>query len=397
MGEKTIWNTSFARLFLFEVLLQFGTTSINPIVSLYATALGASLVFAGFLAGLNSLCSLLFRIFGGLIQEGSERSVLVVAAVAFAASALICVPCDSLVALTASRIVLGTMFVFKSSVVVALASKLVPSDCIGRGVGWIGAAGVAANAIGPGVGSWLNEMLDFRAAFLFASVLFALAVLVALSLRDSQVGGGRGFGRLQSVAESARGKHRHIVASDFILFETVPLGLLAGFVTITFGSIFSLVLLVGDERGIAEVPVFFFVFALAAVLVRPVSGQLYDRYGLGRVLLPSAALMFAGIVVLALAGNVFHVALAAVFYALGQGGSYPTIQAECISCAPTGKATLAANTFYFGADAGMALGPLMSSLFYQLFGSVSMLLINAGFVFVLLVAYCLYAQRRVRS
>lgn len=392
MGSDTIWNAAFVRLLFLEICLQFGLTAINPIVPLYAVALGASLLVAGLLSGLYPFCSLVFRVFGGFVPDDAGETILAVTAVAFALSALLCAVVDSLPALVFSRIAMGAIFVFKSSIVVSLAAKSVPSNCIGRGVGWIGAAGIAANAIGPSIGSWLGDLFGYRVTFFFSTALFAIAFFVSVSIRLAKGNTERTAISCWDRCKGVASRLRKVSLSEVLLVKAVPFGIFAGFVTFTFGSIFAFILMVGDERGIDGIAFFFIVFALSSLVTRPVSGCLYDRFGLKRVLIPSIVLMFAGIVIIAGAANIWSVALGGMLYALGQGGSYPTIQAECVSLAPEGRATLAANTFYFGADAGMALGPFASSIFYGGFGSFWMLLMNAGVVALFLIVYLIFAS-----
>lgn len=393
--RETIWNKIFVQLLLFELLCQFGSALVNPIVSNYAVDLGGTLASAGFLAGLSSLASLFLRPFAGLLfGRFPRKALLLLSAIIFAASAALCVLLESLGVLGLSRVIMGAAFVIKSSLVVSFASAVIPRSCVGRGVGMMGLAYIVANAIGPGIGAWIGLFCGYRFTFLVSGGLFLLALALILFLKDP----GEGREEDGSAANSSQreGRKRKGLAA-FLHFETLPLALVVAFLGLMYGSITALVLLVGDQRGIASTSIFFFVYALMSFALRPFSSRMFDRYGLSSVFLPMALFTCLSFVVLAFAETTFAVAISGVLLACGQGCLYPCLQAESVRCAREEETPLAVNTFYLGADVGMALGPMLSGWAFQAFGSFTMLMLNCAIGGLLVVAYMFYAHyRRVK-
>ena len=88
---SSMWNIAFIQLLLIQLFTQFGANLVRPIVSNYAVALGAAVAVAGFVAGINSTTSLVFRLFAGRISDRfAKRSLLVVACTFYIASSFGC-------------------------------------------------------------------------------------------------------------------------------------------------------------------------------------------------------------------------------------------------------------------------------------------------------------------
>lgn len=374
MSEGKYWNSAFAKLVAFELLCQFGTNLVNPIVSNYAVAMGSTLAVAGFLAGLNSLCAMFLRPLGGLVlRKASKKALLVAAAVVFALSSLLCATLSSVLSLGASRLVLGAAFVIKSSLVLALASVSVPREYVGRGVGLIGLTTIVASALGPGIGSWVGLSFGYQASFMVSAALFILAVLVSLSIGDYRDADKPkdSTGNAHASARSGGGVRSFV--ERFFLVKVFPVAGIVALLGLIFGSLTTLVLLVCEQRGIAAGSTFFFVYAVVTFVVRPFSSKVYDESGLGRLFYPTAVATCLSVAVLAFASNTAMVVVSAAFLALGQGCLYPLLQAEAVSKVSAEESPLAANTFLLGADAGMSLGPIICGAMFQAFGSTVML------------------------
>jgi len=114
----------------------------------------------------------------------------------------------------------------------------------------------------------------------------------------------------------------------------------------------------GDERGIANIGLFFTVSALTLLVVRPLSGKLNDRMGLAVIMLPAYVLVAAAMFTLAGAHSLLVVMNAAFLQALGHGVGQPALQAECIRRLPD-KRGVATSTLFIGIDIGQGIGPII--------------------------------------
>lgn len=411
MKGQTIWNAAYIRLMIFELLCQLGIALINPITSNFAVSLGATLAFAGFMAGLNPLVSLIVRPFANpVFNLASRYTLLLIAAIAFVASALICGVFPNLACLTVSRIIMGVAYVIKSSLVISLAAAAAPKDRIGQAVGWMGLAFIVSNAIGPGIGSMVGSQFGYNISFLISGFLFAAAVLMmvwiqAVHKKEAALTKAQKAASTLTLASTVNSKSisqsEQVVSSEFssqpkrgflrvvqsfVHIKTLPLMVITTFVSMLYGTIIALLLLAMDQRSIEGASLFFFVYAVITVISRPFSGRLNDSYGLRKVAYPEAILMCMCPLLLAFAHTLWVVVIAGVFLALGQGCLFPSLQAESVRFVTDEESSVAVNTFYIGPDIGMSFGPIIGGFIMGIFGTTAMFLFSfaCGVVFIVL-------------
>lgn len=379
------------RLLAFETLCQFGTAMVNPVASSFAVALGATASFAGIVAGLNPFTAMAFRPFGGMIVDQLDRSTsLLIASCIGAASATLCATFASMPFLIASRVILGISFVIKSSVVIALASIVVPKEKVGQGVGLVGLAYTVAFAIAPGVGSWIGEVYGYRYSYVASALLYVAAVILAITIKHSM--SMRQTNRRVRASNDPDGDTTAKHAGLSLAFHkpTIPFAIVAVFETMIQGTLSYLLLLVAQQKGISGASAFFLVYAVVTVVMRPFSSRLFDRFGLAKVLYPEAVLMCICPMILAYAHTLEMYLVASVFLALGWGSLHPSFQAESVRGVDPSDAALAANTYYIGSDVGMALGPVIGGAALQALGAQAMFFACVAMGVMLIVSFAIY-------
>src|SRR5690606_28372763 len=102
--------------------------------------------------------------------------------------------------------------------------------------------------------------------------------------------------------------------------------------------------------------IYFFVYAVALTLARPLAGALSDRHGEATVIVPATALTIVALVVLGAATGLGGVVAAAVLYGLGFGSAQPALQAAILSMVSRERFGIANASFFTAFDLGIALG-----------------------------------------
>ncbi|HEV8629177.1 MAG TPA: MFS transporter, partial [Thermoanaerobaculia bacterium] len=95
-------------------------------------------------------------------------------------------------------------------------------------------------------------------------------------------------------------------------------------VALGYGGITSYAALLASERGLRPRSLFFTVFALTVLATRVVLPRLADRHGPQRLLVPSLLLVPPGLALLAVAHSRATLVAAAIVFATGFGGAYPS-------------------------------------------------------------------------
>lgn len=406
-------------------MLQFGLYLTRPLISNYAVSLGASLTLAGFLAGLLATAALVIRPVSGIISDRlSKKMLLVISCALFAVSALGCAVFRSVPLMAWFLSMQGFAFAFKSTIVVSLASLVVPKSKVGSGVGWLGLAYTVACAFGPGVGSLVGAVLGYTGAFAVSSVLLSLGFVLAILFESppgarahtqttgsspnrrksgemperDEAADARGGTNRDGLLQGSRRLASWILSRLRECFHgpTLILSSVAGLLMVAQGVTSSFILLVGDMRGIEGASLYFLLYSVATLAARPLSGRASDRWGVKAVAPPMIAVAASGMIFAALIDSFVGIALAGICMGIGQGSAYCVIQAESVRNVSEERVGRAANTFYIGPDLCMGLGPVLGGFILQSLGVSAMFAFNASAVvaaLILLEAYAMYRHR----
>ena len=371
MGETRLWNPRFAQLFCIETMLQFGLYLTRPLIAGYAVSLGASLTVAGFLAGLLATSALAARPVSGIVTDRlGKKGLLVVSCALFAVSAVGCAVFRSVPFVAVFLSLQGFAFAFKSTIVVSLASLVVPESKLGSGVGWLGVAYTIACALGPAFGSAVGGAAGYAAAFVVSGALLSAGLVLALLFKAPS----------EACSHAVASKRSGCGPVAWFHGPTLLLSAAAGLLMVAQGVTSSFVLLVGDMRGIEGASLYFLVYSLATLAARPLAGKASDALGARTVAIPMMLLAAFGMVAAALLDSFAGIAAAGVCMGVGQGSAYCALQAESVRGVPQNRVGRAANTFYLGPDLCMGLGPVLGGFVLQAAGTAALFLFNAGAV-----------------
>ena len=122
------------------------------------------------------------------------------------------------------------------------------------------------------------------------------------------------------------------------------------------------------ERGIPNISLFFTAYAVALLIVKPITGRLQDKKGLYFVMIPAVVFAALGTFLVGVAYSLAMMVLAAVCRALGQGAGTPCLQAHTVRTLDASKAGVAVSTIVIGQNLGNALAPIGGSFFAESFG-----------------------------
>lgn len=334
---------------------------VNPTVAKYATQLGASLTIAGVIAGLFSITALVARPFSGLIADRVNRKILlVIATIVMGLAAMGYSISANIPVFVAFRILHGLAFAVSGTVSATLAAALIPRSRLSEGIGFYGLCQIFATAIGPSLGVSLGENWGFRTTFLISGILLIVIAFFALKIPMAS----------NVTPNTARRKGIHF--EDLISVKVLPYAILGGIFSMSNGIISSYLVLLGDDRGITNISIYFTVNALMLLLVRPFAGKLADKKGTAVIVYPAIAFNALALFLIGRASALWMIITASVFKAVGQGSGQPTLQAASLKTLPPEKSGVATSTFYIGGDIGQGLGPMVGGAVSDNFGYTAM-------------------------
>lgn len=366
-----LWNKWYITILLLSMVNHVASQLITPIVSKYAMSIGATMATAGTIVGLMSLAAMFARPFAGLSSDRINKKLIIAVTGAVTGVCMYLYSASKSVEMMAAvRFVHGISFSFSTVALLAFNTMFIPKDKIGEGIGWSVVTTTLATAMGPNLGLWLVDHFGYKACFAAAAIGTIIPNLCFLVVPNRQ-------------EPHVPGKSAKFNVNDFISLQIFPFALLTGLFSCCNGIVNSFLALLGDERGIKGVGVFFTAYSVILIVTRPITGKLYDQKGIKFIMYPSIALAALSMLLLGKATSTWIVLLAGMLKALGQGTGAPSIQAHCLKKLGRDKAGVVSSTCYMGNDIGNTVGPAIGGLIASRTGYGSMFIMIAVSVIVI--------------
>lgn len=351
------WLQLIASIYGPTLLASVGFGAIIPLIALQASALGASLGLAAFIAGLSGIATMIFDLPAGTIASRLGERTSIVAACLIDVLVLVAVYlANSLPILALAVFVHGmTASIFGLARQTYL-TEAIPLQYRARGMSSLGGVFRIGGFVGPLVGSMILAQGEIRDAFIFAACTSLVAALVTLGLPalpsdrrqvvDQQGQRPRTFAVLN--------RHRRSLL-------TVGVGCLGLMMVRTSRQV--IIPLWADANGLSAATIsllYALSMAFDVALFFP-GGAIMDRFGRWWVCVPSMFLMSLGIASLPLTRTTIAIAVVACVLGFGNGISSGIVLTLGADASPAfGRAQFLAG-WRLIADAGQTLGPLVIS------------------------------------
>jgi predicted MFS family arabinose efflux permease len=381
--QTKLFNATYLLLILVNLVTAFGFSMIATLISSYALTLGAGLTLAGTMAGIFSLAALCIRPFSGMaVDILNKRNMCIFSTILICISFLGYAMAASVPVMFIFRILHGVAFGISGTANMVLVSEYIPQERLGEGLGYFGLGQIFAQICGPNVGIAIKDHFGYQNLFLIISLLTLLAVAILFLVKEK----AHGAGKPKNVKTAFR--FQNLVAKECIVYAMV-----AGLFSLGNGITSSFLVLLGENRGINNIALFFTVNALILLVMRLMIGRVVDKSGLTLIVILSLLLTAASMFTLGKATGLVLILVAAVFKAVGQGGGQISLQSACIKKVDVGRVGIATSTYYIGADIGQGFGPILGGKLSDLFSYEIMFYCMAMFMLAGIVVFCFYQRR----
>jgi len=366
-----LWTLPFVTLFLLNTFISTGFYMTMPTLPQYAVSLGMTLSLAGTLTAVFSVVAIFARPVAGMLADRVNRKIMLMSANVLIGFATVGYSLSrSAAPLFVFRILHGTFFAFSSTVQLTMTSSIVPEERMGEGMGYMGISQILAMSIAPSLGLYLADSLGYVRMFRVSGLMIGLSGLAMAFLPYQQA----------SMAPKGPAQARRFGLRRWVDTELILLAVIGGLFSLMNGVTSSYLPMLGDERGIAGVSVFFTVSSLIVLVIRPFAGKLMDRRGLNVVLLPSLIFGAVAMFCIGCAWGIAPVLLAALLKGAAQSSGQASVQAECARRSPADRRGVALSTCYLGNDLGNSLGAWLGGCLSGWWGYGTMFMISGVIV-----------------
>lgn len=374
-----LWTKSFVSLticsFLLFLNLQMLLSSIpayvknefqagDLLVSLVTSVFAASAILTRFLTA-------------ALLRKYSRNALLFIGLVIAAIVTAIYVFAGSVGTLIAMRAGYGVGFGIASTILPTLVSQIIPLKRLGEGIGYFGLSTSLAMSIGPMIGLNVMERSGFGSLTVVGTVTVVLIIPILILTRS--------IPPLPSVKPEGLkdSPNRRAPFNRKLLFPA----LLNVVLSVTYSGLLSFIALFGEFVHLEQVGLFFLFNAVTIIMIRPISGRIFDRRGHAAVLIPAAVCVVASMTVLSFTETLPMLVLSALLYGLGFGAIQPTIQAWMLRSSATEQYGTANSMFYNSTDFGVAIGAVILGAIASATDYAQMYLYSAGFMVLFIILY----------
>ena len=375
-GLKQLFSRNFCTVTVTNFLVMITYYQIFVSSALFAKEhFNVALAQAGLSAGLMVVGCLIGRfIFGNLISQIGCAKVLIFGTLTFCLLTFAIFFLGSLSIMYAQRLIQGFFFGATLTATGTIMAYCVPSSIQGLGVSIFSLSTALALALGPFLGLFIVNFVNYDFLLKETTLLSVLAFLCSLVIKNPPT--------IPSTSKSL------LKLSSYIEPKVVNFALIAALMSLGYGAISSFLGNFSQERHLeTAASLFFCTSAFVTIITRPISGRFFDRFGENIVLYPAIIFTAIALLLLAIAQNSFLIILAGIFQGLGFGNFQSSGQALTLKLVSKERYAQASSTFFIFFDLGNGLSPYLFGLIAVALGFESMFYLLSALTLLTAVLY----------
>jgi MFS family permease len=300
----------------------------------------------GLIMGIHSVTAIMVRpFFGRILDKEGGRKVTIFGLLIMIATmpGFYLIESAGMLAMVL-RALNGIGWGIATTAMLAMCSDLAPADRMAQSLGIIGVAGIVSQAFGPTLAEEILRSYTFKTVFTVSLIMLVASLLCIVIIKEA---------RMKTV-HARIGRAPNISAYPFLIL------LLIAAMPITHGAVRGTVLnfiaLFGASVGFGRVGPFFLAFSAAAIITRLGLGDISDRYGRKRIILPAALLVGLNLLWIARVNSYWTFVTSGFVAGLGQGLIFPALSTYLIDFLGHENKGLAIGLYLSLFDIGMGLG-----------------------------------------
>jgi len=300
----------------------------------------------GMIMGAFAVSAVLSRpISGRLVDTWSRKACLSLGALLYVIFPALYTQAGSVPVMLALRFFHGVGIAVYTTAGSVFIADLAPPARRGEAMGYYGMALNLAMAIGPALGVILAGRVGFTGLFWTSAGLALGSLLLVQLVHDPH---------------QSRPRVEPAAAARPSLFSRIAVfpGFIAMCMTMTFGAIVSFLPLFVRHHNLGNAGLFFTVYSIVVVVLRPISGRLSDHFGRPAVIIPGMLFLTISMVVLAHSTSVVGLVWTAVLQGIGFGAVHPSIMAWIIDRSTIHDRGPALATLMMAFDIGVGLSAI---------------------------------------
>lgn len=387
VAKVSLWTRSFIFIMAANGLMFMAFEMLLPTLPLFVSSIGGEASQIGLVTGIFTVSAILIRPFAGVLTTKFDKKLLLLIGMAICAfsSGFYYLSSDVWILLFI-RLIHGAGFGLATIYITTLATEHMPKERMGEAMGYFGVGETIAISLGPVIGVSVLQAFDFNSMFWSAMAISLLAILFAgFTSRKSKF--RQEHQSKRTPASTFKWVEKRVLLPSILIF-------IAG---IAVGGVISFTALYAVEQGFQLIAWFFFISAASGLLVRVISGKMFDRYGPGVVLVPSGIISIAGFIVMIAAQNDLQFLIAGFLYGSGIGAIFPALLTWCLNLVEEYERENAIASFFNFFDFGLGGGSILLGIVAGAFSYQAVYYLAIAAYILFLVIYFIFAVRKNKT
>lgn len=362
-NKQTLWTKDFILITMVNLFLFLSFQMIVATLPLYVEDIGGREKILGWVTGLATISAVLIRPFVGIALDKTSRKIMfIIGLIILLVSTYFLGVFSYIWLILIIRFINGIGWGIGNTTAMTIASETIPIKRFGEGIGLFNLSNGLGMALGPLIGISMMNAQSFSKVALLGGIL----VLAALILSQ--------FIRYKSVDKPVKA---HIRKDKFLSIEKESLGpaLTIGMITITYGAVIAFIPIYGIEQGVENIGLFFTIFALFLMFIRPIAGKMIDKKGFDVFVYSGIIILMLSMIILSQSQNIIIFTVSAALYGIGFGLLESSLLTMAVAYAPEGKIGSVNAAFFAFFDGGLGLGSIIAGIIASVTGYGRMYLI----------------------
>ncbi|WP_067728782.1 MFS transporter [Oceanobacillus damuensis] len=387
MGKEKVklWTSQYSIIVLLSLVMFASFYMITAGFPIFVTNLSDNPALAGIMTTTLMTSSLITRFFASvIIQKVNRKLLLIISLLYFLGTIGLTFINQSIGFLIFIRALQGIGFSMLTILVFTISSNIVPKSRLGEGIVFFAMSTSVGTTLGPLIA------ISYLANYSFESLMMLTLVLMSFSLLCSFFTKNTVKQEKESPQETDNEPFYKYMFDRRVLLPCILVSLnymtIAG--TVNFVGAF------GEEINLGgSISQFFIAQGIAMVLIRMVSGKIFDRFGHRILIIPAAVSGAVGLILLGFSTSMWMVLVSGVLFGIAFAIIHPIGQAWALTLVPPEKKATANSMLLIFIDSGLAIGSIGLGFLAKFVGYGMTFSLSAALMIIILLLYLIGSRK----
>lgn len=343
-----LWTKDYIMVLLTNLFLYLAYFFLLATMSNYVKDIGGSDFQISFIVSLLALASVIMRMISGeLLDTVGRKKMIYIGSVGL----FFCYVAFFFTNLNLTifvRALNGAMWGITGTSMATICTDVIPKEKRGDGLGFFAVSSIFAMAFSPMLAIVINNLFNFMTV-LSCSIVFQILALVSL------------FNiKIPALKNSEHESHKiHFDVTKMVEKKALFPSFLNMLISVSACGINSYLIMYGKSINLDSIWVYFIGHLTMVLVARTFSEQILRKFGIFFVIVPGCISMILGMLSLMFANGMFMVILASLFFGLGYGAVYPSMQAWTVDRSPENKRGTANGNYLAAIDVAYIFGSFL--------------------------------------